>query len=68
MGETRYALSRLDRTAHFCPEVGDVVGFASPTDAMLHAFEMMPAQAHLWEWVPLWNDHPRAEEPTRARV
>lgn len=65
---TRYALSRLDRTAHVCPEVGDVVGFADPVAAMLHAFALFPADAHLWEWVPLWPDQPRTEEPHRAGV
>lgn len=66
--DTRYELHRLDHSARFCPVVGDVVGFASATDAMLHLFEQMPSEALLWEWVPIWEDYRRTEEGHRAGV
>ena len=53
MAETRYELVRLDRSAHFCPVVGTIVGFPSATAAMLHLFEQMPAEALEWDWQPV---------------
>ena len=57
---TRYALERDGR--QFCPVVDGKPGFETATEAMLHAVEVMPDEAHLWHWVPIKApDEPRSE-------
>ena len=47
----RYALER--EGLRFCPEVGELIGFPDPEGAMLHIFEVLPAEAHEWHWVEI---------------
>lgn len=63
---TRYALRHTgpdgQTVAQYAPVVGDLAGFETATAAMLHIYTVLPAEAHLWHWVPISSPGPRSEE------
>lgn len=58
----RYALEHTNTRVRFCPEVGTVVGFPTPEDAMRHIFEVLPNDAHNWQWVPIQQPATNTQE------
>lgn len=48
-----YVLEHPARGCRFWPVSGSQTGFPDPATAMQYIFDMLPHEAHEWQWVPM---------------